>query len=288
MEATPTTTRDSRTRGTRVRSWGFPFSSSGLAPGGVAAPLVAESLGQQVAGFGGYALLAEQLYLDVGGYTTLSAGGQKSLGVDPAGEAETDGFAPWWRVAYQHAWGPHYLEVGTYGLHADTFPDRMHGAGHDRLTDFAVDSQYQYLTDRNDVTLLFNYTNQWADWNASQPLGLAGNSSDYLWSLTTTASYLFDKRYGVDVQYFITDGDSDAVLYGTRTGSPRTSGWIFQLDWLPLARRGGPSFWPKSAVKLSAQYVLYDHFDGASDDYDGTGRDASDENTLYLQAWIVF
>jgi hypothetical protein len=269
-------------------AWGFPFSSSGLAPGPVAAPLVAGSLAQQVAGFGGYAMLSDQVYTELGGYTTLSAGAQETLGVDPTDETEIDGFAPYWRIALQHAWNAHSLEVGTYGLHADTLPARIRGAGHDHITDVGVDSQYQYLTPRHDVTLLLDFTREWADWNASHALGLAGNGADDLWSLTATASYLFDKTYGADVQYFVTDGDSDSLLYGTRTGSPRTSGWVFQLDWLPLAKRGGPRFWPHSNFKLSLQYVLYQEFDGSSRNFDGAGRDASDNNTLYLQAWIAF
>jgi hypothetical protein len=269
-------------------AWGFPFSGSGLAPEPVAAPLLAGSLAQQVVGFGGYTLFDEAVYAEVGGYTTLSADAQDALGVDPSGETQIDHFAPYWRVALQHSWNAHYAEVGTYGLHADTFPGRMKGAGHDRITDVGVDAEYQYLSEPHDLTLLAAYTREHASWDASRALGLAANDSDDLWSVTATASYLFDKTYGADVQYFVTDGDSDGLLYGTRTGSPRTSGWVFQVDWLPLAKRGGPWFWPKSNVKLSVQYVLYHDFDGSRHDFDGAGRDASDNDTLYLQAWFAF
>jgi hypothetical protein len=269
-------------------AWGFPFSGSGLAPGPMAAPLIAGGLEQQVAGFGGYAMLADSLYTEMGAYTTLPAHAQRSLGVDPTGEAEIDDFAPYWRVAFEHAWGDQSLEIGSYGLHADTLPARIQQAGHDHITDVGFDSQYQYLTPRHDVTLLFDFLHEWADWNASQPLGLAGNANDHLWSLTATGSYLFDETYGADVQYFRTDGDKDGMLYGTRTGSPKTSGFVFQLDWIPFAKSGGPWFWPKMNVKLSAQYVLYRQFDGAHSNFDGTGRDASDNNTLYLQTWLAF
>jgi hypothetical protein len=269
-------------------AWGFPYSASGLAPEPVAAPLIAGSLAQQVVGFGGYALIDQLLYAEVGGYTTLSPSAQDAIGVDPSGETEIDGFAPYWRVALEKSWGEHSLEVGTYGLRADTFPGRMEGAGHDHVTDVGVDSQYQYLTGRHDVTVLLDFIHERAQWDASQSLGLASHGSDDLWSLTATTSYLFDQKYGADVQYFITDGDSDPLLYGTRTGSPESRGWIFQLDWLPLAGSGEPSFWPKSGLKLSLQYVLYDRFDGSRHDFDGSGRDAPDNNTLYLQAWLAF
>jgi hypothetical protein len=269
-------------------AWGFPFSSSGLAPEAAAAPLLAGGLAQQVAGVGAYGMFADHLYVELGGYDTLSGDLQEALGVDPTGEARIDGMAPYWRVALQGDWGHHDLEVGTYGLRADTFPARIATAGHDRITDLGFDTQYQYLSDMHDVGLLLNFLHERADWNASLPLGLTSRASDDLWSFTATATYLFDKKYGVDFQYFLTDGDKDALLYGTRTGSPLTRGWMVQLDYLPLNRRGGPSFWPKSNLKLSLQYVHYDRFDGARRDFDGSGRDAGDNDTLYLQAWLAF
>jgi len=34
--------------------------------------------------------------------------------------------------------------------------------------------------------------------------------------------------------------------------------------------------------------VIYQQFDGSRSNVDGAGRKASDNNTFYLQAWIVF
>jgi hypothetical protein len=34
-------------------------------------------------------------------------------------------------------------------------------------------------------------------------------------------------------------------------------------------------------------YTLYDKFDGASSNYDGSGRNASDNNTLYFFIWTA-
>jgi hypothetical protein len=33
---------------------------------------------------------------------------------------------------------------------------------------------------------------------------------------------------------------------------------------------------------------VYTKFNGARNNYDGSGRNASDNNTLYLLAWLVF
>ena len=39
---------------------------------------------------------------------------------------------------------------------------------------------------------------------------------------------------------------------------------------------------------LAIQYIVYTKFNGASSNYDGTGRNASDNNTLYIFAWLAF
>jgi hypothetical protein len=269
-------------------AWGFPFSGSSLAPSPTAAPLLAGGLSQQVIGFGAYTKIADLLYIEAGGYGTLGANLQRHLGVDPSGETELASFAPYWRIALEKDFGVSSLEIGTYGMQASTYPGRMHGAGSDDITDIGADLQYQYLSGRNDLTLLLNGINERARWSASQRLGLTDNQTDTLWTTTATASYLFDKTYGADVQYFLTNGDTDATLYGSRTGSPESRGFVFQLDWLPFNKRGGPAFWDKSNVKVSLQYILYQRFDGSANNYDGSGRDASDNDTLFLQLWWAF
>jgi hypothetical protein len=91
------------------------------------------------------------------------------------------------------------------------------------------------------------------------------------------------------VQYFSIDGNSDPLLYsGSLTGSPRSDGVVLQANYLPFNKLGGPSFWPRSNVKLSLQYTIYNRFDGARTNYDGSGRNARDNNTLYAEAWIAF
>jgi len=239
-------------------------------------------------GFGGYAMFDDLLYLEAGGYGSLSADTQSDLGIDPSGQPEIDGMAPYWRVALQTTSGPHAAELGTYGMYAPTYPGRDSSMGHDRITDTAVDLQYQWLSGVHDATLLLNWIYENQDLNASRALGLARNKSNYLWTASVTGSYLFDKTYGLDVQYFDSDGDADPLLYSSRTGRPDSSGWIFQINYLPFNKGGGPWFWPYSNVKLSLQYTLYQRFDGSSHDVDGTGRDAMDNDTLYLEAWIAF
>lgn len=273
-------------------AWGFPFSASGLAPTPAAAPLIAGGVSQQVAGFGTYVKLFDLLYLELGGYRTLAQSVQRAFGIsaeDVSSETQITNLAPYWRIAMEKSWGGHTLETGMYGLAAHTFPGRDSSEGKDYIVDIGLDSQYQYSSGANDVTLLLNWIHEVDNWDASFPLGNTSSSRDTLWNFSVTISYLFDKTYGLDFQYFQVSGSQDSLLYGdSRTGSPLSDGWVIQLNYLPFNKGGGPAFWPMSALKLSLQYWIYNRFDGSRSNYDGTGRNADDNNTLYLQAWIAF
>jgi hypothetical protein len=270
-------------------AWGYPFTGSGLAPGPAAATLIDGGVSQQVGGVGAYVMLANTLYLDLGGYRTLGASFQKSLGVDPGGETQITGLAPYWRIALEKPIGAGSWEIGTFGMAASTYPGRDPSAGEDRIVDFGIDSQYQVSLKHHDVTALVSWIHERQSWNASQALGSAGNLTDTLWNFKATINYLYDKTFGATVQYFSIDGNSDPLLYsGSLTGSPRSDGVVLQANYLPFNKLGGPSFWPRSNVKLSLQYTIYNRFDGARTNYDGSGRNARDNNTLYAEAWIAF
>lgn len=262
--------------------WGFPFSGSGLAPTPAAGTLIEGGLAQQVGGIGGYALLSNSIYLEIAGYHTLSTGFQKAMGINPDGETQVPGIAPYWRLAYTKSAGNHSFEAGLFGLAADTYPGRDNSAGKDHIIDLGVDAEYQISFGKNDVTGLFSVIHEWEHWDASQQLGNTSNSSDYLWSAKATVDYLYDKTYGGAIGYFLLNGSNDPSLYPASTnGSPLSDGLVLQLNYMPLNKSGGPSFWPKSNVKLSVQYVIYNRFNGAH-------QNASDNNTLYLEAWIAF
>lgn len=270
-------------------AWGFPFTGSGVAPTPAAATLIQGGFGQQVFGFGAYALWDDLVYVEGSAYRTLGDNIQNALGVDPGGEAEISGMAPYWRLALQHSWGSHYLELGHYGLWASTYPGRDQSAGTDHTSDLGFDTQYQYFSPQHDVTLLATWIREDDDWNASRTLGATDNGANVLNAFNLTASYLYDKTFGLTAGFFDINGRHDAALFAdSQKGSADSYGEIIQLDYLPFNKGGGPAFWPDSNVKLSAQYTLYQQFDGAHSNIDGAGRHPSDNNTLYLEAWIVF
>ena len=90
-----------------------------------------------------------------------------------------------------------------------------------------------------------------------------------------------------------TNGNGDATRYspepvtGSRSGSPDSRGYMVQADWTPW---GKANSWgsPWANVRLGVQYVDYTRFNGGSKNYDGFGRSASDNNTLFLFAWWAF
>src|ERR1019366_930709 len=76
-------------------AWGYPFSGSGLAPTPGVGTLIEGRLSPPVVGAGVYTMLADTLYLDVGAYHTIGAKLQSALGIDPSGETQVTGLAPY-------------------------------------------------------------------------------------------------------------------------------------------------------------------------------------------------
>jgi len=270
-------------------AWGFPFSGSGLAPGPAASTFIEGGPAGQVWGVGLYTFVNDTFYFDVGGYRTLGAHTQSALGVDPTGETQITGMAPYWRFAMEKIYGAARWEIGTFGMASNTFPGRDQSAGKDRIGDFGLDTQYQWSSGKHDLTGMLSWIYEHENWDASNQLQATSNAADHLTSTKATICYLYDKTIGVSAQYFFIDGSNDPILYSdSQVGSPTSDGFIVQASYLPFNKGGGPSFWPKSNVKLSLQYTVYNRFDGARTNYDGAGSNARDNNTLYLEAWIVF
>jgi hypothetical protein len=175
--------------------------------------------------------------------------------------------------------------IGTYGIDAHKFPDSLDPTGPtDHFRDTGFDAQYQYITDRHRFSAQLNWIHEKQSLDGSFASAGASNLSNVLRSFKGKATYYYDRRYGATVGYFRTSGSADDVLYnsgdpvtGSATGSPNSSGWIYELDWLP-----------RRDMRIAAQYAAYRQFNGASSNYDGFGRNAHDNDTLYLIAWLMF
>ena len=97
----------------------------------------------------------------------------------------------------------------------------------------------------------------------------------------------YHNLYGVTVSRFATFGNTDATYLGTNSGKPNSSGWTMQLDTTPFGTEDLPGY-PYMNARFFIQYTLYDRFNGSKTNYDGTGRNASDNNTIFTGIWMAF
>jgi hypothetical protein len=269
-------------------AWGFPFASSSAAVTPNAAVLIDGGLAQQVAGLGAYTLWNNTLYAELAAYRTADKGlSVFRAGTDKTTDAVLDGSAPYWRLALQHVWseGKQSAMIGTYGINARKFPDSLDPTGpSDRFRDVGIDAQYQYIADRHRFSTQLNWIRERQNLDATFGAGGASNPSDVLQTFKGKVTYYYDAQYGATLAYFRTTGDIDNSLYntgqpvtGSANGSPKNSGYILELNWLP-----------RRDVRLLLQYTAYRDFNGGRTNYDGFERNAKDNNTLFLMGWIMF
>jgi hypothetical protein len=265
--------------------WGFPFSSSAIAPTPAATTMIDGTLGQRVAGLTAFGYLNNMLYAEVGAYRASPIGAHQPLAPDSAVSGVVRGLAPYWRVAATKAWGDNYLMVGAYGMMARMYP----GAGAplagptDGYADVAADAQFMRTFGISSLTVGATWIHEKQALDASFANGAAAAASHTLNTYRARATYHYGQHGALSVAPFVTSGDADALLYtpasvtGSSAGRPNSSGVIAQADVMP---------WQN--VRLSAQYTAYTKFNGGTTNYDGNGRNASWNNTMYLCLWLMY
>ncbi|HWI29741.1 MAG TPA: hypothetical protein VN668_22385 [Stellaceae bacterium] len=266
-------------------AWGYPFITSNVAVGPIASALLDGNLAQTAVGLGGYLWAYNHVYLEFSGYRSGNTSFSNSTTGGPGPLDSTfgpriSGVAPYWRAAWEQDWARNSLTFGTFGIKADTHPKGTgeHGPT-DSQTDVALDAQYQYIGDPNIFSAYLTWIHEDRDFNATA----AANPHNTLSTLRLSGSYFYNRTLGGSLQFFSTTGSTDATLYapaavvGSASGSPDTRGLIAELDYLPWLN-----------TKLGLQYTAYFKFNGASTNYDGSGRNASDNNTLFAFIWTAF
>ena len=258
-------------------AWGFPFASSSSVPSPTAATQLEGALSQRVAGVGGYFLYNNWLY----GETTLYRSADQGTSTPPGSDSTNtiQGVTPYWRLAAQNNWDKNYLMLGTFGLHTENYPQGVSG-NTDKYTDVGFDTQYENTMPSGTLVARARWIYERQNLDAS----LAGSQTSLdLNALRGDVFYYFMEHYGVDFGYFNTYGSTNTSLYspnsvtGSRNGKPNSDGFIAEVDYQPWMN-----------TKLALQYTLYNSFNGSSHNYDGSGRNASANNTLYLLAWFAF
>ena len=256
--------------------------------------------GGNLGGVSAYAFWNRSFYAELGGYRTARG----LFSVMSAGLADADitrlrGINPYWRLAYSREWGAHNLMVGTSGMVARVYDDPLDTsdpATTHRYTDLAVDAQYQYLLDPHAVTAQLVYTSnrhRYPTAGASQPAP-GDNLSDTSHLLRAKLGYSYQARYGGSLSWFSLTGSTNPAnvtfdpnpetpvtsagqVDGNRTGSPATRGITLEAFWMPI-----------QYLRVGAQYTAYSRFNGSADNYDGFGRNARDNNSLFVYTWVAY
>ena len=253
-------------------AWGYPYAASPSAPTPAASPLVVGGLEQEVAGATAYALIHGMFYVEAGAYGAAPLGVERPL--EPMGTVS--GAIPYWRAAVEKAFGANHLMVGTYGLVASVDPGS--GIADSEFTDVAGDFQYQHSLGPDAVQLQGSWIYERARYDANA--GVAENHHDELNRIAVDGTYYWGQRMSFTLSPFFIFGSNDSVLYapdpveGSQNGSPESSGLIAQVSYNPWIN-----------TRLTFQYTNYFEFNGRRSNYDGSGRRATDNNTVFLQFW---
>src|SRR5471032_3226764 len=67
------------------------------------------------------------------------------------------------------------------------------------------------------------------------------------------------------------------ALYPDAASNPDTRGWVPELFWTPV-----------QYLRVGAQYFNFMRYHGAVANYDGTGRNPSGNNTLFVYVWGAY
>lgn len=294
-----------------VPAWGYNVVPGSTGP--AVTPLLAGGLAQNVAGAAAYMYWNKTVYAELASYRTadgfwsfMSQGFSTRRGNQNFIKGEN----PYGRIALTREWGAHNAMVGAFGMNAKVYPDPLDPTGSTNdYKDVGLDAQYQYILDPHAVTVTASYISErvkYADSVAGQPhpldpdgtLGLPlTNSSDTLRMFRAKASYVYGARYGGSLSFFNVTGSTNSALQtsafdpqnpgtlldgsqsvsGSLSGNPATRGWTGELFWLPV-----------QYARVGVQYTVLDKFNGGTNNYDGFGRNAKDNNTLFVYVWASY
>ena len=269
-------------------AWNFPYLASAVAFGNGTGPQITGGLGPAVHGETVYAFVDDSILAEVGTYQAWSPAMQVKLGLGAGKDIGRVNKSIYWRLAYTPDLNTQGYGVGLFGFNLSRVPAGTPDGGPDnRYRDIGADGWYEFLGNgRHNIAAYASYVREDATLSNTFLGGGAANLTNRLYDSRFNASYYYDQTYGLTIGRFSRRGTSDPTLYGAVTGSPDTSGTIFQVDYTPF---GKPDSWerPFANVRVGLQYTIYDKYAGASSNYDGNGRNASDNNTLYLFVWMA-
>jgi hypothetical protein len=249
-------------------AWRFPSATSDAAKNPSKSTIM-ENLGMQVAGMGAYTLYNNLLFAELSLYRSAQQGAANPA--DTSSSMVISGIAPYWRIALQRQWNNNYIELGTFGIAPRFYSTGVTGSL-DKITDVAIDFQYEHIFPLSTFTLHTSYINETETRNISDIQFTNLNFK----SFKIDGNLYLNNGIGGTLGYFNTSGSEDETV-GSFTNKPDSNGFIFQVEYLPWYN-----------TKFTIQYIAYNKFDGRKMNYDGMGRNAANNNTLYLLIWLNF
>jgi hypothetical protein len=274
--------------------WGFPYTSSALAFGlGGAGTLINGGLEQRVTGLSAYTFWNNLLYAEIGTYRSLSPTMQSKFGL---GRRTTSGRLGGGTVlASGRLPGPEEAGLQRRRVRAQHLaaagPQRAGTQQVQRPRRRCVVPVPRARASTCTVNTSFIRERQTRDaWLAA---GEADNRKGHLNEFKLNGSYHYDQTWGATVGRFLTTGTADGALYaagngdfGFANGRPTAPATSCRPTGRRGARRPGAPRGPTCAWAPSTP--MLPEFNGAKRNYDGNGRDAKDNNTLFLFAWTSF
>jgi len=271
-------------------AWNFPYLSSAVAfgQGSAAGAQITGGLGPAVTGVTFYTFVNDSILAEVGTYRALPGSMQVKLGLGAGNDIGRVDDDIYWRLAYLKDLNTHAFSVGLVGFNLSRQPERIDGGPVNRYRDLGADAWYEYLgTGMHNFAAYASYVREDQTRDDLIATGGATNPTGRLYDCRFNASYYYNQTYGFTIGRFSKHGQPDPVLYSfSANSSPDTVGTVFQADYTPFGKEDS---WgrPFANVRVGLQYTVYNKYDGATTNYDGTGRNASDNNTLYLFLWLA-
>ncbi len=252
--------------------FGWPYVDSGA---GIDAPgpfMTSMNVMMNSLGTGVYDYWNNTLYAYFGMYQSAKQGNTPAT--NPAAMSQSiKGGAPYLRLAYTPT--PN-SEIGAFVFNATSREGTLTNGSDHKYRDIGLDGQYQLYS--GDSTFVFH--GRHIRETHTGPLALDSMTTSFT---NVDANWYYQHRWGLGLGFFRVSGDASSVYAGKEgyptsgTPTPDTNGLILQGDYYP---------WEN--VRTSLQYVGFTKYHGATNNYDGSGRNASDNNSLTLNLLLGF
>jgi hypothetical protein len=272
--------------------YSFPYVRPELVPTPSASPILRFTFGTTVLGASVYSMIDNHVYAELGFYKGVSDKWLANLG-EPGANPHIVGAAPYARISVQQQEGPHYFRVGLVGFSAKQQPFTTTSETN-HYTDYGIDGSYQFnIGTPHAIDAHASWIHEKRQLDASFVSGASDSTSNSLDTFEADVSYILRQTWSASAGLFDTNGTTNHVLFapgavnGSASGSPASRGYTVQLEWVPFGKFGSFAS-PFVNLRVGLQYTGYWRFNGGSSNYDGFGRSASDNNSLFLFTWLAF